>query len=106
MSESAKPREKKKRLLTREQQAMWRRDNRAAMKGKPKEEKRAAKEKLKSKLQAMSEGERATLIKDLQAKWDALPAAEKQALEREEKNRVREKRKGKKAHAAQEDDDE
>jgi hypothetical protein len=108
MSESAKPRERKKRLLTREQQAIWRRENRASMRGKPKGERKAAKEKMLSQLGAMSESDRAKLVKDLQSKWDALPEAEKQALKKKGKEGARAggKRKGKKKGGAGGDDDE
>jgi hypothetical protein len=111
MSESGKPKEKKKRVLTREQQAIWKRENRGSMKGKPREERKAAREKVMAQLQAMSESERAKVVKDLQSKWDALPEAEKQALKRKGKEGGRKgggaKRKGKKAAAgaATDDDD-
>ena len=80
MSEGAKPRDKEKRVLTREQQMIWRRDNRASIRGKSKDERKAIKERMMSQLQAMGESDRAKIIKDLQSKWDALPEAEKQAL--------------------------
>jgi len=110
MSQSGQPREKKQRLLSREQQAIWRRDNRASLKGKPKEERRAAREKMMSQLEAMNEGDRAKIVKELQAKWDALPESEKQALKKKGKEAGRKgggggKRKGKKAQANEEDDD-
>ena len=85
MSESAQPAEKKKRLLTREQQAIWKRDNRANMKGKPREERLAARQKFMTQLRSMSESDRAKFAKDLQAKWDALPEAQKQALKKKAK---------------------
>lgn len=104
MSESAQPAEKKKRLLTREQQAIWKRDNRATMKGKPREERLAAREKFMTQLRSMSESDRAKFTKDLQAKWDALPESEKQALRKKGKEGKRGgggggKRKGKRAAA-------
>ena len=109
MSESAKPRDTKKRLLTREQQAIWRRDNRASIRGKSKDERKAIKEKMMSQLQAMSESDRAKVIKDLQSKWDALPEAEKQALKKKGKGGGQGgkagKRKGKKGGANGDDDD-
>ena len=73
--------------MTREQLAMWRRDQRTSMRGKPKEDKKANREKMKSQLATMSESERAKLTKDLQAKWDALPASEKQTLQAKMKER-------------------
>ena len=107
MSESAQPKEKKKRLLSREQQAIWRRDQRKAMRGKPPEERRAMRLKMKSQLESMSESDRAKLTKDLQGKWDALSSSEKQAIERAMKERKRGKRKGRKGAAgAGGDDDE
>ena len=87
MSERAKPGEKKKRFLSREQQAVWKRGQRDSMRGKSKEERQANREKSKSQLAAMSESERAKLTKDLQTKWDALPAAEKEAIQRKMKER-------------------
>ena len=109
MSESGKPKERKKRVLTREQQAIWRRDSRASMRGKPKEERKAARDKMMAQIQAMSESDRAKLVKDLQSKWDALPEAEKQSLKRKGKEGGRRggagKRKGKKGGAAGGDDD-
>lgn len=108
MSQSGQPREKKKRLLTREQQAAWKRENRASMKGKPREERKAVREKMMAQLQAMSESDRAKFAKDLQSKWDALPEAEKQALKKKGKEGGRKggggKRKGKKAGAGDDDD--
>jgi len=103
MSQSGQPQERKKRLLSREQQAAWKRENRASMKGKPKEERKAAREKMMAQLKAMSESDRAKFVKDLQSKWDALPEADKQALKKKSKDGAREKRKGKKAK--DEDDD-
>jgi len=106
MSQSGQPREKKKRLLSREQQAVWRRENKGSMKGKSKDERKAAREKAMSQVQAMSESDRAKFLKDLQSKWDALPEAEKQALKRKGKERRGGggKRKGKKAGAGGDDD--
>ena len=103
MSQSGQPKEKKKRLLTREQQAILKRDNRSSMKGKPKEERKAAREKLMAQLGAMSETDRAKFAKDLQTKWDALPEAEKQALKKrgKEGRKGGGKRKGKKAAAGE-----
>lgn len=104
MSQSGQRREKKKdRLLTREQRAIWKRDNRGALKGKPKDEKKAAREKMQAQLKEMSEGDRAKLVKELQAKWDALSEAEKQALKKkgkEGKGKGGGKRKGKKGGTA------
>src|SRR5437588_12291838 len=100
MSQSGQPREKKKRLLSREQQAIWKRENKGSLKGKPKDERKAAREKLITQLQAMSESDRAKIIKDLQSKWDALPEADKQALKKtgnEGGRKAGGKRKGKKA---------
>ena len=108
MSQSGQPREKKERLLTREQQAVWRRENKGTLKGKPKDERKAAREKMISQLQAMSEGDRAKFVKDLQSKWEALPESEKAALKKKGKEGGRKaggKKKGKKAAAAHEDDD-
>src|SRR5215472_12508245 len=102
MSQSGQPREKKERLLTREQQAIWRRENKGTLKGKSKDERKAAREKAMSQIQAMSESDRAKLVKDLQSKWDALPEAEKQALKRkgrEGRGGGAGKRKGKKGGA-------
>ncbi|HEX9159634.1 MAG TPA: hypothetical protein VF835_05345 [Rhizomicrobium sp.] len=107
MSQTGQPREKKKRLLSREQQAIWRRENRGALKGKSKEEKKAAREKMISQIRAMSETDRAKLLADLQSKWDALPEAEKQELKKKGKGGGRKdgKRKGNKAGAAEDDDE-
>jgi hypothetical protein len=87
MSERGQTGEKKKRFLSREQQAVWKRGQRDAMRGKSKEEKLANREKSKSQLAAMSESERAKLTKDLQAKWDALPESEKKAMQLKMKER-------------------
>ena len=111
MSEGAKQRDKEKRVLTREQQMIWRRDNRASIRGKSKDERKAIKERMMSQLQAMSESDRAKIIKDLQSKWDALPEAEKQVLKKKAKGGGQGgkagKRKGKKGGAGgNEDDDE
>jgi predicted Fe-S protein YdhL (DUF1289 family) len=89
MSESGQAREKKKRILSREQQAVWRRDQRESMRGKTREEKLAARAKMKSQLESMGEGDRAKLTKDLQAKWDALSESEKLAMQRKMKQRKR-----------------
>jgi len=108
MSEGAKPRDKEKRPLTREQQMIWRRDNRASIRGKSKDERKAIKERMMSQLQAMSESDRAKIIKDLQSKWDALPEAEKQALKKKVKGGgggKAGKRKGKKGGARDNEDD-
>jgi hypothetical protein len=107
MSQSGQPREKKKRILSREQQAIWKRENKGSLKGKPKDERKAAREKLISQLQAMSESDRAKIVKDLQSKWDALPEADKQALKKKGKEGGRKgggKRKGKKAGAGGDDE--
>ena len=87
MSERGQAGEKKKRFLSREQQAIWKRDQRETMRGKPKEDKLASREKQKTQLEAMSESERAKLAKDLQGKWDALPESEKKALQLKMKDR-------------------
>ena len=107
MSQTGQPREKKKRLLSREQQAIWRRENRGSLKGKSKDERKAAREKMISQIRTMNETDRAKLIANLQSKWDALPDAEKQALRKKGKEGGRKggKRKGKKAAAAQDEDD-
>lgn len=108
MSQTGQPREKKKRLLSREQQAIWRRENRAALKGKSKDERTAAREKMISQIRAMSEPDRAKLLADLQSKWDALPEAEKQELKKKGKGkggRKGGKQKGNKAGADDDDDE-
>ena len=69
------------RILTPEQQAMWRQDHRAEVKGKSQEERKSFKLKLEQELQAMSESERSSLRDRLQAKWNALPAEKKKKLE-------------------------
>jgi len=105
MSERAQPREKKKRILSREQQAVWRIDQRKTMRGKSKEEKQAAREKMKSGLEAMSESDRAKLAVDLQAKWDALTETQKQELQRKMKQRKRAAGKKKRGKGGDDDDD-
>jgi hypothetical protein len=59
------------------------------MRGKSREEKQAAREKMKSQLDSMNETDRAKLTKDLQAKWDALSESEKLAMQRKMKQRKR-----------------
>jgi hypothetical protein len=103
MSQSDQTRDKKNRLLSLEQQAMWRRGNKGSMKGKSKDERKAAREKMMGQLQAMSESDRAKFVKDLQSKWDALPEAEKLALKKKGKEGRGGKKKGKKAGAGNDD---
>jgi hypothetical protein len=103
MSETGQAQGKKKRHFTREQLVIWRRDNRGSMQGKSQEERKAARENMKSKLAEMSESERANLAKDLQAKWDALPAQEKRKILNREKQRAQLKRKNKRAESAEDD---
>lgn len=105
MSERGQTGEKKKRFLSREQQAVWRRDQRATMRGKSKEERKANREKSKSQLAAMSESDRAKLSKDLQAKWDALPESEKKALQLKMKERKGGGGKKKRGKGGDDDDD-
>jgi hypothetical protein len=71
------------------------------MKGKSKDERKAAREKMLGQLQAMSDSDRAKVIKDLQSKWDALPEADKLALKKRGKEaRGGGKKKGRKGGGA------
>jgi hypothetical protein len=90
-------------LLTPEQQAMWRMEHRDELRGKTKEEKRAFRQKLRKALAAMPEAERTTLRSKLQAKWDALSADEKQKHEQKIKER---QARNKKAKGGEDDEDE
>ena len=63
MSERGTTDEKKKRFLSREQQAILRRDHRESMRGKSQQEKQAARENTRSQREAMSESERAELVR-------------------------------------------
>ena len=105
MSERGQKGEKKKRFLSPEQQAVWRRAQRESMRGKSKEERRANREKSKTQLAAMPESERVKLSNDLQAKWDALPESEKKAIQLKMKERKRAGGKKKRGKGGDDDDD-